>query len=163
MKISALEERDIQGCLDLYNHYIKNTCFTLEEDELSLEAFKTRVHQITRHYPFVVAKDEHNQVLGYAYLSVFNERSAYRRTADLSIYIHKDHLHEHIGSALFQHIETLAKRQGLTNLISIITSENPASLRFHEAMGFVKEAHLKTVAFKMGKTIDSLYYRKSIR
>ncbi len=160
MKIFALEDRDIQACLDIYNHYIVNTCFTLEETALSLEAFTKRIHAITQTYPFVVAKNDQDEVLGYAYLSVFNERSAYRRTADFSVYVHKDHLHEHLGSALLAHIETLAKKQGITNLISIITNVNKRSIAFHQKMGFVQVAHLLQVAYKMNQLIDSYYYQK---
>ncbi len=162
MKIEALQTHDIQGCLDIYNYYIINTCNTLEEEPLSLGAFQSRMKQITKDYPFIVAKDENSGVIGYAYLSVFNPRSAYRRTADLSIYVHKDHVHQHVGIALFQHIEALAKAQGFTNLISIITSLNDASCRFHQAMGFIQEGHLKTVAYKMNGLIDVFYYRKSL-
>ncbi len=162
MKIEAIKDGDIPSCLTIYNHYIVNTCFTLEETALTLEAFSRRIHAITQTYPFVVAKSDDGTVLGYAYLSVFNERSAYRQTADFSIYIHKDHLHEHLGSALLNAIETLAKKQGITNLISIITSVNPGSLAFHQKRGFVQVAHLPQVAFKMNQTIDSFYYQKRL-
>jgi len=162
MNIKAIQPEDIPACLDLYNHYIQNTCFTLEETPLSLEAFRKRVQKVTEHYPYIVAKDETGHVLGFAYLSVFNERSAYRHTADLSIYVHKDHMHQQVGSALYREIETLARHQGLTNIISIITHVNPVSLRFHEKLGFLQEGHLKTVAFKMNQTIDIYYYRKKL-
>ena len=51
--------------------------------------------KIKEKYPYIVIK-ENNKVLDYAYLNTFNERSTYRYTADLSIYIDKDHLHEHL-------------------------------------------------------------------
>ncbi len=162
MNIHSIQSQDIPACLDLYNYYIQNTCFTLEESPLSLDAFRTRVHKVTERYPFIVAQDEHGTVLGFAYLSVFNERSAYRHTADLSIYVHKDHMHQQVGSALYRAIETLARQQGITNLISIITNVNPVSLRFHEKQGFIQEGHLKTVAVKMNQTIDIYYYRKRL-
>ncbi len=162
MKILPIQNIDIPACLDLYNHYIQNTCFTLEESPLSLDVFRTRVHHVMECYPFLVAKDEHGNVLGFAYLSVFNERSSYRHTADLSIYVQKDQTHHHVGSALIREIETVARHQGITNLISIITNANPISLRFHEKLGFIQEGHLKTVAFKMNQTIDIFYYRKKL-
>ena len=162
MNISSIQQQDIPSCLDLYNHYIQNTCFTLEEMPLSLEAFRNRVEQVIQRYPWIVAKDEHGNVLGFAYLSVFNERSAYCRTADLSIYVHKDHMHQHVGSKLFKEIESAARLQGITNLISIITNANPISLKFHEKWGFIQEGHLKTVAFKMNQVIDIYYYRKKL-
>lgn len=38
--IEELTEKDIEKCLEIYNHYITNTCFTLEEQELTYQAFK---------------------------------------------------------------------------------------------------------------------------
>lgn len=66
-----------------------------EEDILNYSSFKNRCLKIKEKYPYIVIK-ENNKVLDYAYLNTFNERSAYRYTADLSIYIDKDHLHEHL-------------------------------------------------------------------
>ena len=57
-----------------------------KEDILNYSSFKNRCLKIK----------ENNKVLDYAYLNTFNERSTYRYTADLSIYIDKDHLHEHL-------------------------------------------------------------------
>ena len=35
MIITKLEQRDIPGCREIYNYYVKNTSFSLEETELS--------------------------------------------------------------------------------------------------------------------------------
>lgn len=93
---------------------------------------------------------------------LFHERSAYKRTVDLSIYVSKDHLHEGIGKELLSCIEAKTKERGYRNLISILTSENPASLAFHLRNGFLLEGTLREVAYKMGKTIDTFYLRKPI-
>lgn len=93
---------------------------------------------------------------------LFHERSAYKRTVDLSIYVSKDHLHEGIGKELLSCIEAKTKERGYRNLISIVTSENPASLAFHLRNGFLLEGTLREVAYKMGKTIDTFYLRKPI-
>lgn len=159
--IRELNEEDIEACLRIYNHYIENTCFTLEEEPLSLNAFTARVKRIKSKYPFLV-KEKAGETLGYCYLDLFHERSAYKRTVDLSIYVSKDHLHEGIGQELLASIETKAKERGYKNLISIVTSENPVSLSFHLRNGFLLEGTLHEVAYKMGKSIDTHYLRKQI-
>ena len=35
MIITKLEQRDIPGCREIYNYYVKNTSFSLEETELT--------------------------------------------------------------------------------------------------------------------------------
>lgn len=162
MKIRDLKEDDIKACLDIYNYYIENTCYTLEEEKLNLDSFAKRVKRIQSHYPFLVYTDEMGFVLGYAYLDGFHERSAYRKTADLSIYVDKDHLHDHIGVILLDEIEKKAKEYGITNIISIVTSENENSLQFHEKHGFLLEGNIHDVAFKLGRSISVYYLRKPI-
>lgn len=160
--IRLLQKEDITKCLDIYNYYIENTCFTLEEEKLDLSAFTKRCLDITKRYPFIVMTNDNDEVIGYAYLNTFNERSAYKKTADLSIYVEKNHLHEHAGVLLLNRIEELAKEQGITNIISIITSENDNSLKFHLKNGFILEGTLNNIAFKMNKDISVYYLRKYI-
>lgn len=162
MKISKLDDKGIDGCLEIYNYYVENTCYTLEEKALTHDEFFARCHSITDKYPFIVLHNDEGELLGYAYLYYFNSRSAYRKTADLSIYVSKNHLHEHLGGVLLEEIENQARLYGITSLISIVTSENPASAKFHLKNGFYLEATLKDVATKFGKNISTFYYRKPL-
>lgn len=86
MIITKLEQRDIPGCREIYNYYVKNTSFSLEETELTADQYEARVAGATERFPFLVARDDAGNVAGFAYLSDFNLRSGYRHTADLSIY-----------------------------------------------------------------------------
>ncbi len=161
MEIAKITKEDIKSCLDIYNYYILNSCYTLEEDALSLDAFTSRVNRISKNYPFIVIK-ENDEVLGYAYLDIFHERSAYRRSADLSIYVSKDHLSKKIGQLLLDKILVLAKSYSIDTIISIVTSENPVSIAFHKKNGFLLEGLLHKVAYKFNKDIDVYYFVKHI-
>ena len=162
MIIRTIEEKDVKQCLEIYNYYIENTCFTLEEEKLSLEDFKKRCDNILKKYPFIVLENDKKKIIGYAYLSTFNSRSAYRKTADLSIYVSKNHLHEHIGIMLLKEIEKLACKYDIANIISIVTSENDNSVNFYLKNGFVLEGTIHDVAIKFGKVISVYYLKKAL-
>lgn len=162
MKIEKIREEDIAACRNIYNYYVENSFFTLEETALSQEEYVARVRGVTEKYPFFVARDEDGGVLGFSYLSDFNPRSGYRYTADLSIYVAKDALHRHIGEALYEAAEQAARQMGLRHIISIITSANAASVRFHEKNGFVCEGVLHRVAEKFGQVFDVSFYSKAL-
>lgn len=162
MIVRKLEEKDINKCLDIYNFYIENTCYTLEEEELTYIQFKDRCENIFKKYPFIVIEDDNKEIVGYAYLNTFNSRSAYKRTADLSIYVDKDHLHEYIGNILLKEIEKLALEYGINNIISIVTSENKNSFAFHLKNGFILEGTIHEVAIKFNKLISVNYFRKPL-
>lgn len=161
--IDPLRSKDIGKCLEIYNYYIKNTGFSLEEAEVLPEVFRARAENIMNRYPFLVAHDEDGNVKGYAYLDVFNVRSAYRHTADLSIYVDNSETHGHIGEKLLSEIEKTAPQYGITNIISIITDINEVSVKFHEKYGFVREGRLHDVAIKFGQSVGIYYYRKNLR
>lgn len=162
MQIRKLCAADIAQCLALYDYYIENTAYTFEEAPLDAAQFAARAERIARDYPFYVAA-EGERVLGYGYLDVFNERSAYRFTADVSLYVEKDSLHRGIGGKLLAALEKDAHRAGIENLISVIASENDISLRFHEKHGFFCAGELKNVGLKFGQRHSVKYYQKCLR
>ena len=135
LTIRPLEEKDISACLDIYNWYIENTTVTFEEIPLSETEFSARVRRILAFYPYFVAELD-GKVIGYAYLDCFNPRSAYRYTADLSVYVDRNALASGVGTALLKEIEQSAKEQGIRQIVSLVTSANEESRRFHERRGF---------------------------
>lgn len=162
MKVEPVREEDIPACREIYNYYVENSFSTLEEEPLSLKAYEARVRGVEdASYPFFVAR-EAGHIFGFAYLSAFNPRSGYRRTADLSIYVEKDAVRRHIGAVLYAAAEEAARAMGLSNIISIITSANVPSCRFHEKNGFVCEGVLHGVAEKFGRIFDVSFYRKAL-
>ena len=100
-------------------------------------------------------------MLGYAYLSAFNPRSAYDWTADLAIYVDMDAHGKGIGTALMQKIIDLAVEDGYMWLVSIVTQGNAASEAIHERFGFEKKAAFDDFGYKLGKwTGVDFYVRK---
>lgn len=138
------------------NYYIENTCITLEEEPVTPEEFGARVARITKGYPYIV------ETIGYAYLDVFNSRSAYRCTADLSIYVDHACRHGVVGQRLYTEIERLGRERGIENIVSIITSDNAGSLRFHRKNGFTEVGMMHAVAFKFGKYLDVSFFQKHL-
>ena len=84
-------------------------------------------------------------------------------TADVSLYVDKEFLCRGIGGELLAALERDARRAGIENLVSLITSENENSLRFHERHGFSCAGELKNVGLKFGQRQSVKYYRKSLR
>lgn len=155
---------DIAECVTLYNRYITETTATFEFDPLTDEQFTDRVRRITQNYPYLVWEDdETGAVLGYAYLDCYSERKAYRFTCDISIYVDMDARGHGIGRRLYDAIEAEAYRRGFYTVIAIVTSENTASMAFHEAMGYEKMADFNGLGHKFGRWLGVRYYRKNLR
>lgn len=161
LAVRPIEEGDIPAVLDIYNYYIENTTVTFEIAPLSLDTFTERVHRIAECFPYLVAVRD-GRVVGYAYLSPFSERAAYRQTVDLSVYVDRDLRRGGVGSALLDRITHLARAEGYTQLISVITGENGASVAFHEHHGFARRGTLVGVGRKFGRSLDVYYYQLTL-
>lgn len=161
LNIRPIETGDIERCLEIYNYYIENTTITFEEEPLTLSEFSERIKGITKSYPFLVAEESGN-VVGYAYFDVFNARSAYRHTADLSVYLDKNCLSKGVGSLLYKELERKAPNYEINNIVSLITSENEKSVAFHKKNGFTLKGELTDVGVKFNRVLSVFFYQKSV-
>lgn len=161
MIIREIKKEDVSRCAEIYNYYIINSTATFEEQPLTAEQFAARAERIKANYPYLVAEED-GKVIGYAYLDIYNERSAYRFTADFSIYLDNSCVSHGVGGKLLAEIERAAAERGIVNILSLITEENSASIAFHRKHGFEFTGKLEKVGFKMGKWLDVLFYQKKI-
>lgn len=161
MIIRNIKKEDIRRCVEIYNYYIINSTATFEEQPLTEAQFAERVERISVDYPYLVAEED-GKVVGYAYLDKYNERSAYRFTADLSIYLDNSCVSHGVGSRLLAEIEKAAKERGIVNILALITEENAVSVAFHGKHGFEPVGKLEKVGFKMNKWLDVLFYQKKL-
>ena len=103
-----------------------------------------------------------DQPVGYAYATQFRDRAAYSFTCEDSIYVHPAHLGEGIGSSLLTALISAAHAAGFQQMIAVIGGAEPASVALHRALGFVEAGRMKSVGFKFGCWLDSLYMQRSL-
>ena len=124
----------------------------------NIDEFKERIKRITKNFPYLVYEYE-NKVLGYAYLDYFIDRKAAFMSADLSIYVDPNARSKALGTQLLEKIIEIAPTYGIKNIISVVTTDNLPSIKFHERNGFHKEGQINDIAFKFGKNLGVIYYK----
>ena len=78
-----MEQSDSFEIARIYNHYIKNTIITFEEQEVSQNDISNRIENVhSESLPWIVAEVENN-IVGYAYATKWKARSAYRFSVEL--------------------------------------------------------------------------------
>lgn len=92
---------DAQALLDIYAPYVTDTAITFEYDVPSVDEFRHRIETFSAHYPYLVAEEDGVPV-GYSYAHQLRERAAYQWCVETTIYLDKNHRHEHIGTLLYQ-------------------------------------------------------------
>ena len=110
---------------------------------------------------------KHGQILGYAYASVFKERTAYDWSAECSVYVSQNARALGIGRLLYEALERTLKAQNIADMNACIACEddkylNDASVRFHERMDFRFVGRFKRCAYKFGRWYDMAWMQKPI-
>ncbi|MDR0666981.1 MAG: GNAT family N-acetyltransferase [Campylobacteraceae bacterium] len=138
---------------DIYNYYIVNTAISFEEILITPLEMENRIRNVTSKFPWLVA-EENGVIEGYAYLSTWKERAAYRHTAEVSIYLRFGSEGRGIGSMLLKRLLKENEKSGIHVLIASITLPNLRSVALHEKFGFKKVGHFHEVGFKMNQWVD---------
>lgn len=162
VQIRKVQLSDVQRIKEIYNHYIANTVMTFETDVLTEEQIRARIQKYTPQYPWYVAEVD-RRVIGYAYASEFIERTAYKFTSEVTIFIDKDFTKGGAGKALLSQLIADTQALGFTALVSIIALPNTASIKLHKTFGFESVGHLKKVGYKLGKWVDIEFWELLLR
>ena len=155
--IRPVRLEDAEQIAEIYNYYILNTIVTFEEVVIDGQEMLTRIKAVIQHHPWLVY-EKNGIILGYAYATLWNKRSAYKRSAECTIYLKHDAIGGGIGSKLYGALFECLVEMNFHVIIGGISLPNPASQAIHEKFGFQKVAHFKEVGKKFGKWIDVGYW-----
>ena len=150
---------DLSVINEIYNHYVLHSTCTYQEEPSTAAEREVWFLSHGPLHPITVAESE-NVIVGWASLSPFHTRSAYRRTVENSLYVRHDRQRQGIGAALLADAVERAKAMGHHTIIAGIDREQAASLHIHQRQGFEQVAHLKEVGFKLGRWLDVIYLQK---
>lgn len=141
----------------IYNYYIENTIISFEEVPVSVEEMKNRIREVTEKYPWLVC-EKNGSIAGYAYASKWKDRTAYRYSAESSIYLAQDAVGQGIGNKLYKALISRISGMSIHSVIGGIALPNPASVALHEKLGFKKVACFKEIGRKFSQWIDVGYW-----
>ena len=152
MIIRDAREEDLPELQAIYNDEVINGVATLDLNPRSEEDRREwmREHGSGNH-PLIVAVAEDGHVMGYASLSPYRQKEAYRSTVELSVYVAAEDRRKGVAAALMERILAFARKDPETHLVvSVITSGNEASVRLHDRFGFTYCGTIHDVGRKFG-------------
>ena len=153
---------DCPAISDIYNHYVLNDTCTYQEEPDLLEDREKWFKEHGPQHPVIVA-EVGSGIVGWASLSPFHKRTAYRFTVENSIYLHPDWRQRGIGSQLLRELIDHAKALGYRTIIATISSEQKGSIKIHENFGFVEVGRFKGIGFKFSKWLDVVYLQLDLK
>lgn len=144
---------DAQAIAEIYNHAILHSTATFDTEIKSTQNREDWLSQHNSKYPVVVA-EINNEVVGFASMTRWSDRSAYDDTAEISIYIKSEHHDKGLGNVLMKSIIDKGKEGRLHCILSRITEGNEKSIYLHQKFGFEIVGVMKEVGKKFGKILD---------
>jgi phosphinothricin acetyltransferase len=150
---------DGEGIARIYNHYVRETVVTFEEQDVTGAIMQGRIAEITSSsLPWLVAEDG-SSVVGFAYAGKWKTRAAYRFAVESTIYIENGNTGQGVGTKLYRELLDVLRARSVHAVIGGIALPNSASVSLHERLGFFKVAQFKEVGFKLGRWVDVGYWQ----
>ncbi len=163
MEIRTAQAADLAEIQSIYAHHVLHGAGTFEEIPPPLEEVQRRFNGIvSRGWSYLVATDA-TGVVGYAYFSQMRDRSAYRYTAEDSIYVRDDVRGQGVGKSLVAKLLDEATAMGFRQMIAVIgDSDNVGSIGVHASLGFQRAGLLRATGFKFGRWVDTVLMQRSL-
>ncbi len=159
--LEPLSERHRHAVIDIYNHYVDHGFASYREIRLPWEAFDTFM-KIAQGFPAYACVRDDGTVDGFGFLHAWHPSECFRRTAEITYFLHPDATRQGIGSLLLNRILKEATAQGIDRVLASISSRNPGSLAFHRRHGFEECGRFPEVGHKHGEAFDVLWMLKRL-
>lgn len=157
--IRAAGPADAAAIAAIYNPYVTDSIITFEESVVSAAEMSQRISErLAAGHPWLVAETDAG-VVGYAYAGPWRSRVAYRFVLESAVYVAEPAMGHGIGRTLYLALFDALRAAGIRAVMGVISLPNPASVAFHERLGFVKAGHFPRVGYKFDRWIDVGYWQ----
>jgi L-amino acid N-acyltransferase YncA len=102
-------------------------------------------------------------VAGFACAGPYRARPTYRNSLETTIYVDPAVAGRGAGRALMAALVARCEDLGYRQMIAVIgDSGNAASIKLHEAVGFRQVGLLRSVGYKHGRWLDSVFMQRDL-
>lgn len=150
---------DLGAIRAIFNHWIEHSTSSFRVAPDSEEQTRAWFEGRGPEFPVLVA-EANGEVVGWASLNPHKPTGGYRHTVELSVYVRHDATGRGLGRRLVGELLERGRMAGHHAVLGGVCTEQVASMRLHESLGFTKVAHFREVGFKFGRWLDVAYFEK---
>ena len=99
MTVRKARTEDAGAIADIYRGYVEETAISFEYEAPDAAAMAERMEEAIA---YLVAEDDGGRIIGFAYAHPFSARAAYRRSAEVTIYLDRNETGKGIGRKLYE-------------------------------------------------------------
>jgi L-amino acid N-acyltransferase YncA len=153
VRIRLAEPADAAGILAIYNLEVTTATSTFDLVPRTLAEQEAWLAARAGAFAAIVAVEE-PAVLGFASLSPYKERAAYRTTVEDSVYVDRAQGGRGVGTALLERLVEIAAASGFHAVMARIESSGTASRALHAKCGFELVGIERQVGRKFNRWLD---------
>lgn len=155
-------ERDLPQIAEIYAHAVETSHATFDLEPPDLAYWRDKLDGNHPGDHLLVAVDDDEDVVGYAYSWSYRPRPAYDLTRETSIYLDESVRGKGVGKLLYPALLETMTVSGVHTAVALVALPNPASERLHLASGFEKVGLLREVGWKFDSWIDVAWYQRML-
>lgn len=159
MRIRPVTIDDAAAIAAIYAPFVTDTAISFEVIPPDGAEMARRIADLLPAYPYLVAEDA-RQLVGYACASPHRARAAYVSSVDVAIYVAPGASGRGIGRMLYAELLPAAAARGYHAAFAGIALPNVASIRLHEAVGFMPVGIYHEVGYKLGRWHDVGWWQR---
>jgi L-amino acid N-acyltransferase len=144
---------DAAAIADIYNHVVTTSTAVFDLVPRNLVEQQQWLSERSGAHAVLVAEDG-DMIVGFAALSPYHSRPAYRTTVECSVYVHQQRQGAGVGRALVDRLLTVATDHGFHAVIARIGADNEPSIRLHRSLDFEQVGREREVGRKFGRWLD---------
>jgi phosphinothricin acetyltransferase len=152
MRIDSMTPADWPAVRDIYEAGIATGEATFQTEAPPWNTWDAAHLETCR----LVARDEHDVVIGWAALGRVSQRPVYSGVAEVSVYVAESARGQGVGLQLLTALIAASERDGRWMLQASIFPENEASVRLHQRCGFRIVGRRERIACQYGRWRDTL-------
>ena len=163
IRIRPAKPADIRAITAIYRPAVVHGTASFELEPPDESEMHRRFDATTAEgFPYIVA-ERSGLVVGYAYVSHYRTRPAYRFSVESSVYVSSDAQGSGIGRALLDELIVQATACGYRQMIAVIgDSMQIASIALHRSAGFTFCGTIHSVGYKFGRWLDSVIMQRAL-
>ena len=154
---------DLSAITAIYAHHVLHGTGTFEEEPPGEAEMAQRIAAVQeKRWPWLVA-EENGEILGFAYLTQFRPRSAYRHAGEDSVYVRNDIRGQGVGKELVAALLRRGEECGFRQVFAVIgDSENAGSIGLHVSLGFRQVGVMRSAGAQFGRWLDVVTMQRAI-
>jgi len=153
LRLATLD--DAEAIRQIYNYEVEHTTATFDLVPRTLQDQRDWLAARDGAFSAIVAVDlATDEAVGFAALSPYKERAAYRPSVEDSVYVRRDAHGRGIGRLLVDHALDLAEDSGFHSVMARIEATGTASRALHARCGFELVGVEREIGRKFGRWLD---------